>query len=686
MLDPFSRSRRWVMSAVLPMLFVASPGEALGKEMVAVLNFGSDGSLPDEQLIYLADKVRAAASDALDRDDWLVITRESMHVLQDANDLAACESAECEIELGRMLGADQIVVGNVVVFGDKFRLMLRLYETHQGGLLRTEEMTAADAAGLADEIGALAARLFGAVSGSATTAGAGGGGEVTHGVDIDMGEHIVNDITDQTGFLFVETEPKGATVYINGQEHGAAPVQPELTVGRYVVVAKLGRIYHPAREELELTEEGAQVSLLLEPAYGSLDIRSEPAGAEVWLDGEQVGVTPWTAAKKPSGTYEFELKKPYYLSHSEMVTVSDGQGTERSIRLVSNFGGLEISSQPSGAAVWLNDESTGQTTPATFDQLQPGIVVVKLALEGHGEHVQEVTVGDGRTARVEAELQAKLGLVAVTATNSLGEPCRGNLVVDGVSRDVMTPTKLELVATAHTIRVECGAESGEQAVTVAHNEKTSVEISTVDLEDPIARYRPHAGATRSRKLDRLHEQYLDLQNVRMPFMDPESVLFADNLIGWLWCYKRAAGAIDKGQATSDQIATFVDEWTSLIKRAYSTFKAGQTSGAPNILTAIARVSECSTHLTEKWGSFELLPPSEQSEMLDLHGQILLKYTKEHRNHYLRDSRWGDQRKRLDRAADTFRRASEVDPTYSASSRLDEVESLRDFIEEERQGW
>jgi len=53
-------------------------------------------------------------------------------------------------------------------------------------------------------------------------------------------------------------------------------------------------------------------------AAGYVDFSTEPAGAEVQLDGRALGVTPATFAL-PSGVHEFEVSKPGY--YSSQVTV-----------------------------------------------------------------------------------------------------------------------------------------------------------------------------------------------------------------------------------------------------------------------------------------------------------------------------------------------------------------------------
>ena len=150
-------------------------------------------------------------------------------------------------------------------------------------------------------------------------------------VAIDGGETIVNKPIDQTGFLVIKTEPSGAMLSLNGKELGKSPLQLEQAVGRYVVIARLGDKFLPARQELDLSTTGARLTLVLPVAPGRLQVASEPTGVEVWLDGEKVGITPVLLETKSAGRYRMLVKNDKYLSHEEAVDLRAGETTSRRV-------------------------------------------------------------------------------------------------------------------------------------------------------------------------------------------------------------------------------------------------------------------------------------------------------------------------------------------------------------------
>ncbi len=116
----------------------ASPAEhrvlAL-KGKLAVLdlkNFTKE--LNRENAQYFTDVIRQASlrmEPGLD-----IMTRENLLVLLQSTGkkLEECEG-ECEVDTGRRIGADQIISGEIQKVGTRFKLTLRLHDTHEGRLL-----------------------------------------------------------------------------------------------------------------------------------------------------------------------------------------------------------------------------------------------------------------------------------------------------------------------------------------------------------------------------------------------------------------------------------------------------------------------------------------------------------------------------------------------------------------------
>jgi hypothetical protein len=83
---------------------------------------------------YFADLARGAALRALP--SMQVITKENLLVLLESQgkSLEACEG-ECEVDTGRMVGADYVVSGEALRVGSHFKINLKLHETKSARLV-----------------------------------------------------------------------------------------------------------------------------------------------------------------------------------------------------------------------------------------------------------------------------------------------------------------------------------------------------------------------------------------------------------------------------------------------------------------------------------------------------------------------------------------------------------------------
>ena len=292
----------------------------------------------------------------------------------------------------------------------------------------------------------------------------------------DWGESIRNELTDETGFIEVWVEPDSAAVFVNGEEVGTGDCVLEKPIGKYVVGARLGAMYHPMKRPIALGTDGAQITFDLQPAFGALEVTSSPSGADVWIDGAKVGTTPWEVDRQLSGEYEVRISADQYLGDVALVTVQDETHTLHSVQLEPNFGELTVRSNPPGAGITLQGEDTGAVTPHTFQRITSGVVEVRLSLEGYGEAVNRPTIAPEQTALLDVNLQAKLGMLVVMARYEDGSPCKGEVRVDGVTRGT-TPFKAELPAREYSVEVECGGSVLQRSASIQHNQRATLDLA-----------------------------------------------------------------------------------------------------------------------------------------------------------------------------------------------------------------
>jgi hypothetical protein len=113
------------------------------------------------------------------------------------------------------------------------------------------------------------------------------------------------------GTMSVNTNPPGASVLIDGIPRGMTPLNVSLTAGAHTLVVQGNG---ESRTVPITIAAGAQISQYLEmpkvaaSATGQIQVRSEPAGARITVDGTPMGKTPLTVTDLAPGEHTVTLE------------------------------------------------------------------------------------------------------------------------------------------------------------------------------------------------------------------------------------------------------------------------------------------------------------------------------------------------------------------------------------------
>jgi TolB-like protein len=142
---------RWLLATtVLVGWTPAASGQSVKR--FAVLEFTGSKKIPVEEIQVLSDQARAGALKALQRDQYTVMTRESMVTIMRQMGKQDCDEGECEIDTLQNMGADYGITGTVVIMGSSYIVTLKLFDAAAGALLATGNARAKDLGELVDEV------------------------------------------------------------------------------------------------------------------------------------------------------------------------------------------------------------------------------------------------------------------------------------------------------------------------------------------------------------------------------------------------------------------------------------------------------------------------------------------------------------------------------------------------------
>ncbi|MBU0641116.1 MAG: PEGA domain-containing protein, partial [Planctomycetes bacterium] len=183
------------------------------------------------------------------------------------------------------------------------------------------------------------------------------------------------------GNLFIESNPPGATVYLNQVEQsGVTPVSlTDLQPGTYRIEVVLAQHLAATQQGVVRELEYTTVHVDLTPNYGQVSIGSSPAGALVYLSDEQRGTTPFSA-RLDAGVYPLRLVRSLYHDAHDTLRIEPGTQLDRTYPLRPAFGTVAVTSEPAGARVVVAGVSWG-VTPLRREQVLSARHVVQVELD-----------------------------------------------------------------------------------------------------------------------------------------------------------------------------------------------------------------------------------------------------------------------------------------------------------------
>ncbi len=152
----------------------------------------------------------------------------------------------------------------------------------------------------------------------------------------------------------------------------------------------------------------APVALPPRPVAGkpTIDVISEPPGAEVLVDGSIRGRTPLRISDLDPGSYRFEVRKEGRSSYRQTAELEADADYTMKVSLPIMVNSLRVLSQPDGVDVKLNGIAKGRT-PLTLSQLPDGHYDVTGELDGFEPKTLGVDLEDGELQEVRFTFEPK---------------------------------------------------------------------------------------------------------------------------------------------------------------------------------------------------------------------------------------------------------------------------------------
>jgi hypothetical protein len=231
----------------------------------------------------------------------------------------------------------------------------------------------------------------------------------------------------------------------------------------------------------KINEAVAALKRTLSTTWATVDLTTEPAGAQVWVGskaGPPRGTTPFQL-QVPAGKQTLVIEKPGFQLVTRPITLSPGRITPVGIALPPLMPILVVRSAPVGAEVVIDGRVVGKTP---FNQaVLGGAHTLEVRLAGFATHQRPITLEAMHTAAapmvvdVQLSEQAATGLLALTIDRPGSQ-----ILVDGQPVGVSplaSPLSLPQGLHKLEVRPDDGGKAHEEMVTITAGSTTSTRVT-----------------------------------------------------------------------------------------------------------------------------------------------------------------------------------------------------------------
>jgi hypothetical protein len=211
------------------------------------------------------------------------------------------------------------------------------------------------------------------------------------------------EIGEGKGFLFVDSEPSGVDVYLDGRLIGKTPIWQEIvSVGRHRLELR-SETHANLSEEIEVEDASVvRKSYRLKPAFGNLVVFTDIPDAKVRVGGQEVTLRDGRGeVRLPGGDYEVVVSWGQWQLRRKVVVLKE-QTVEEYFRARDCVGHLTILSDEPIKGLTVNGVKMDVEVPLTLKNLPVGEYVVR-SLREVGE-IWEIWEGSARVTAGRTEI------------------------------------------------------------------------------------------------------------------------------------------------------------------------------------------------------------------------------------------------------------------------------------------
>lgn len=251
------------------------------------------------------------------------------------------------------------------------------------------------------------------------------------------------------GNLHVQTQPEvPVRVSLNQEDQGLLtnPLLSNLEAGTYQLSLDAW-LYEPWTQEVVVPGKGETLEVVaeLEANWANYRVESDPLGAEIYLEGQSVGITPLELPIE-IGEREMSLSLLGYRDYLAPLWVEESDElVVRTFSMTPLESSLAISSSPTAATVTLNGDYLGET-PLSVELAPDQLHQLALFKAGYLGHSDQIRMQHLENRAIDISLRPDLADISISVFPEDAEVLVDGAVVGSGNQDLELMTRKQSIS------------------------------------------------------------------------------------------------------------------------------------------------------------------------------------------------------------------------------------------------
>ena len=287
-------------------------------------------------------------------------------------------------------------------------------------------------------------------------------------------------VQDQYNYLVITADRKEAMIYIDNVYVGNERASKSFDVGEKHTYRVECDYYETVSNDVTINAgDPITIDVNLKPAFGYINVTTEPDGAIVFIDGTKVGTSPYKSDRLTSGEHVLRVVKELYSTHEEKFFISDGRTYDAKIKLASNFVNVKITTD-SKSEIYVDNELKGKGSWS--GSLLVGRHVFEAKKELHKTTVQIVDIEAGNNKDIVlSDPKPICGAIDIN-TNPIG----ANIIIDGKNHGTTPRILRDVLAGTHEVKLELkGYNTYKTTIVIEENDIIKIDEKLQSSARPV---------------------------------------------------------------------------------------------------------------------------------------------------------------------------------------------------------